>query len=336
MSSTSLTNPVIIGCGSWGTGLACLLSRNASTVTLLGRSESDIDAINHRHLNPRYLPGISLPENICATADEQITETADVLLFVVPTSATRDTAARLSSLNIPESTVLVSCAKGIEFESGKRMTEVIADSFPNNPVAVISGPNHAEEIAQQLPAAATLGCAHTAIGEQLRDLFSTPRFRAYTNEDLAGVELGGALKNIFAIAAGVAAGMKLGDNAISALVTRSLAEMIRLGTAMGGNPETFTGLSGLGDLLTTCFSKHSRNHRVGLSLAAGKTLAEAVEELGMVAEGVPNTRSIHEAARRKSVRTPIIDVVYAMLYEDIPPRVALDRLYDQAPRDEHR
>ena len=327
-------NPLVIGCGSWGTGLAQLLAQKTGKVTMLGRGDL-IDHINETHINSRYLPGVTLSEKITATLDPVVAEEADVILFVVPTSAIRETAESLSRLSIPKTTPLISCAKGIERESGKRMSEVIADSFPDNPVAVISGPNHAEEIGRHLPAAATIGCADQAVGEGLRDLFSNDRFRAYTNEDIAGVELGGALKNIFAIAAGVATGLKLGDNAIAALVTRSLAEMTRLGVALGGNVSTFSGLSGLGDLVTTCFSLQSRNHRVGLALADGKTLAEAVDSLGMVAEGVKNTQSIYEAARKAGARTPIIDVVYAMLYEDVPPAEALNRLFGQAPRDEH-
>ncbi|MDA7683997.1 NAD(P)-dependent glycerol-3-phosphate dehydrogenase [Akkermansiaceae bacterium] len=327
-------NPLVIGCGSWGTGLAQLLAQKTKKVTMLGRGEI-VDRINESHINSRYLPGVLLSDRICATLDPKAVEDADVILFVVPTSAIRETSKELLKFSVPSSTPLISCAKGIERESGKRMSEVISDSFPDNPVAVLSGPNHAEEIARQLPAAATIGCADQAVGEALQDLFSNERFRAYTNNDIAGVELGGALKNVFAIAAGVATGLKLGDNAIAALVTRSLAEMTRLGVALGGNVATFSGLSGLGDLVTTCFSTHSRNHRVGLALADGKTLAQAVDDLGMVAEGVKNTQSIYEAARKAGARTPIIDVVYAMLYEDVPPAEGLNRLFGQAPRVEH-
>lgn len=332
--SISLKKPLVIGCGSWGTALAQHLAQKTEKVTLLGRGDL-IECINETHTNSRYLSEVSLSEKITATRDFQIAEEADVILFVVPTSAIRQTSEALAKFSIPPSTVLISCAKGIERESGKRMSEVISDSFPNNPIAVLSGPNHAEEIAIHLPAAATIGCVDPQVGEALRNLFSSERFRAYTNEDIAGVELGGALKNIFAISAGVATGLKLGDNAIAALLTRSLAEMTRLGVALGGNVATFSGLSGLGDLVTTCFSSLSRNHRVGLALADGKTLAAAVDQLGMVAEGVKNTQSIYEAARKAGVRTPIIDVVYGMLYEDVPPPIALDRLFGQAPRDEH-
>jgi len=326
--------PLVIGCGSWGTGLAQLLAQKVEQVTMLGRGPV-VAEINERRGNSRYLSGVTLSDRITATSDPAAAVDADVILFVVPTSAIRETAELIATLSLSSTIPLISCAKGIERESGKRMSQVIADSSPDNPVAVLSGPNHAEEIAHQLPAAATIACADHDVGEGLRALFSNDRFRAYTNEDIAGVELGGALKNIFAIAAGVATGLKLGDNAIAALVTRSLAEMTRLGVALGGNVETFSGLSGLGDLITTCFSPHSRNHRIGLALAEGKTVAQAVADLGMVAEGVKNTQSIYEAARKAEVRTPIIDVVYGMLYQDVPPAEALERLFGQAPRNEH-
>jgi len=328
-------NPVVLGCGSWGTGLATLIAKQTPEVTLIGRNPETLAAINKTNQNPTYLPGVTLPKNIKASEDFSFCENADLILFVIPTSATRKTAEKLAQFNVPKDAVLLSCSKGIERETSKRMSEIIAEVFPENPIAVISGPNHAEEISKQLPAAATIACADAHTGERLQELFSAERFRVYTVKDVAGVELGGALKNIFAIAAGVATGLKLGDNAIAALATRSLAEMIRLGTALGGKPETFSGLSGVGDLITTCFSKHSRNHRIGLALGQGKNLKQAVEEIEMVAEGVPNTLSIHQAAKRIGVRTPIIDAVYGVLYEDIPPTDALSRLFELSPRGEH-
>ncbi len=326
--------PVVIGAGSWGTALAIFLARKCPQVHLLGRDLQTIEEINKQHRNQRYLPSITLPENLIATKEQEIVKNADLLLFVVPTSATRATCTKLAELGVPESAVLLSCSKGIELESSKRMSQVIADSFPRNPITVLSGPNHAEEIAQGLPAAVTIGCRDLKVGEALQEIFSNDRFRSYTNQDIAGVELGGAIKNVYAIAAGVAMGLRLGDNAISALVTRALAEMTRLGTDLGGRSETFAGLSGLGDLIATCFSEHSRNHKVGLALGQGKTLQQVVDDLGMVAEGVPNTRSIYEAARRVNARTPILDVVYAVLYQNIPPAAALDRLFRRTPRKE--
>lgn len=326
--------PVVIGSGSWGTALAVFLAQKCPKVHLVGRNRELAETINRTHCNSRYLPKALLPGNLIATTDESLVSRADLVLFVVPTSATRETAEKLAAFSIPESAVLLSCSKGIELSTSKRMSQIIADSFPANPIAVLSGPNHAEEIAQGLPAAATIGCPDETAAAALQDIFSNDRFRSYTNHDLAGIELGGAIKNVFAIAAGVTMGLRLGDNAISALVTRALAEMTRLGTDLGGEPETFAGLSGLGDLIATCFSVHSRNHKVGLALGEGKSLEEAVNELGMVAEGVPNTRSIYEAARRVGARTPILDVVYAVLYENVPPAEALDRLFCRPPRRE--
>ena len=334
MASSPFTNPTILGSGSWGTALASLLATNSGQITLLGREKDTITEINRKHQNSRYLPGIPLPVNITATTDPAVCRNADLILFVVPTSATRSLAESLTKTGISKETILLSCAKGIERETDKRMSEIIAESFPENPIAVLSGPNHAEEIARGLPAAASLASSCPETSRRLQDLFTTTRFRAYTSDDLPGVELGGAIKNIFAIAAGVTKGLNLGDNAISALVTRGLAEMIRLGTALGGKPETFTGLSGVGDLITTCYSEHSRNHRVGLALAQGSTLQEAVDSLGMIAEGVPNTRSIYEASRRLNCRTPLIDTVYSVLYENIPAPQALNALFARSPREE--
>jgi glycerol-3-phosphate dehydrogenase (NAD(P)+) len=214
------------------------------------------------------------------------------------------------------------------------MSVILREVFPDNPIAVFSGPNHAEEIAKDLATCAVIGCEDEALAEQLQQLFTAPHFRSYTSDDLAGIELGGAIKNVYAIAAGIALGLGLGDNAIAALVTRALAEMTRLGTRLGGRVETFAGLSGVGDLIVTCYSEHSRNHRVGKQLGEGRTLEEAVESLGMVAEGVPNTLSIHEAARSIGVRTPIIDAVHAILYRGMPAAKALTELLSRDPRPE--
>jgi glycerol-3-phosphate dehydrogenase (NAD(P)+) len=215
------------------------------------------------------------------------------------------------------------------------MSEILTGQLPRNPVAVLSGPNHAEEIAACLATCAVIGTRDETLARRLQELFTTPHFRSYTSDDLAGIELGGAIKNVYAIAAGIAAGLGLGDNAIAALVTRALAEMTRLGTRLGGRVETFAGLSGVGDLIATCFSRHSRNHRVGLALGAGKTLEEATSSLGMVAEGVPNTLSIHETAQRVGVRTPIIDAVHAILYRGMPAARALHELLNRDPRPEN-
>ncbi|MEY3394785.1 MAG: hypothetical protein RL346_1021 [Verrucomicrobiota bacterium] len=325
----------ILGSGSFGTAIATLLASELDSVLLLGRDQETVTAINQQHRNPRYLSGVVLPPQIRAT-----TETGDVvgyplMVFAVPTSATRQCAEELRRCGLPDSTVLLSCAKGIEKTSGDRMSEILRSVFPNHPIAVLSGPNHAEEIATGQATCAVIGSEDGEVARALQKLFSRPYFRPYTSSDVAGIELGGAIKNVYAIAAGMSHGIGLGDNAVAALVTRALAEMTRLGTALGGQPETFAGLSGVGDLIVTCFSEHSRNHRVGIALGQGKTLAEATEVLGMVAEGVPNACSIHEAARKANVRTPIIDAVYSILYQGKPVAIAMNELLTRDTRMEN-
>jgi len=215
------------------------------------------------------------------------------------------------------------------------MSQILADVFPANPVGILTGPNHAEEIAKDLVTCAVVASENEELAIALQDLFTLPHFRVYTTHDVAGIELGGAVKNVYALAAGMAHGLGLGDNAVAALVTRALAEMTRLGVALGGEKETFSGLSGVGDLIVTCFSEHSRNHRVGLALGSGKNLKEAVDSLGMVAEGVPNTLSIYEAARKVGVRAPILDAVYSVLYQDKPASIAMRELLSRDPRPEN-
>jgi glycerol-3-phosphate dehydrogenase (NAD(P)+) len=214
------------------------------------------------------------------------------------------------------------------------MSEILSESFPENPVAVLSGPSHAEEVARQMPTAVVLGCRDTAAGQRLQQAFSGPFFRAYTSADVAGIELGGALKNVFAIAAGVGDGLGLGDNSKAALVTRSLAELVRLGTALGGQRETFYGLSGLGDLMVTCFSRHSRNRAVGERLGKGESLQSIISSMSMVAEGVPTTYSAFECARRFGVDTPVIDQMRALLDGATHAREALVALLSRDPKSE--
>lgn len=324
----------IIGSGSWGTALGVLLCGNAQRVVLWGREGQVIDTINSRHENPDYLPGVTLPESLTATTRLEDLSESDAVFVVVPSRAVRDVAARVAAVPLAPTAPLVSCMKGIENGTGLRMSELLAEAMPGRPVAVLSGPNHAEEIARCQPAAAVIGCGDAAIGRRLQELVTLPWFRAYTSEDLIGIEWGAAVKNVFAIASGLAGGLGLGDNARAALVTRGLAEMIRLGTAMGGRPETFQGLSGVGDLVVTCYSEHSRNNRVGQALGRGQSLDEVLSGMTMVAEGVPNTESIYHAARRTGVRTPIIDTVYAVLYQGLPPRDGLRALFARDPRPE--
>lgn len=326
----SSQSAVVFGSGSWGTALAMVLAEHFSNVTLIGRNTEQCVEINALHTNGNYLPRIALPKNIAASVDYNDAKSAALILFVLPTSATRQAATELAAVGIPASTPIVSCSKGIERGSGIRMSQIISELLPHNPVAVHSGPTHAEEVSARLASAAVVGATDPQLAEALQAVFTTSYFRTYTSDDVAGIELGGALKNVFAIAAGIISGIGLGDNAIAALVTRGLAEMTRLGIALGGRPETFAGLSGIGDLMVTCYSPHSRNNRVGKALGSGETLEEITDRLGMVAEGVPNTLSIYEAARKHYIETPIIDAVYQILYEN---KSAKDALVELLTRD---
>lgn len=335
MNASGYNSAAVIGSGSFGTAMAKLLAPKLEQIVMIGRDQALADTINQNHRNPEYLSGVTLEENVIASTNLHDALAHPLIIFAIPTSATRGMAIALAGANLPIHATLLSCAKGIEMKTGDRMSQVLLDQFPNNPIAVLSGPNHAEEIATAMATCAVIGSVDHDLAVSLQELFTLPHFRSYTSDDLAGIEFGGAVKNVYAIAAGMAHGLGLGDNAVAALVTRALAEMTRLGTALGGRLETFAGLSGVGDLIVTCFSPLSRNHRVGLALGTGKTLEEAVASLNMVAEGVLNTRSIHETAHRVGVRTPIIDAVFSILYEGKSAPLAMRELLARDPRPEN-
>jgi len=303
-------------------------------VCLVSRSTEVADSINQRGVNSKYLRDLKLPSNVCSTTELSKACEADILVLAIPTSAIRETSRSLSAQGLPAHIPIVTVSKGIERGSGLRMTEIIGEELPHNTVAVLSGPNHAEEVARQLPTCTVIGCEDIETATMLQALFKSPSFRSYTSSDLIGIEWGGAMKNVFAIAAGIAKGLNLGDNAISALVTRGLAEMTRVGETLGADPQTFAGLSGLGDLVTTCYSPHSRNHQVGLALARGLTVQQAEQLLGMVAEGVKNTQSIYEKAQELSLDTPLIQAVYSIIYENLEPQQVIQDLFLREPKSE--
>jgi glycerol-3-phosphate dehydrogenase (NAD(P)+) len=322
----SFQNVGIVGAGSWGTALAMPLLANHLPVTIWGHDAEHIARVAAARENTAYLPDVALPAELRLTHELDDLRGCDLVLLVTPSKAIREVASRLSTVGLSEETALLSCTKGVERGSGLRMSQIIAECFPRNPVGVLSGPSHAEEVARRMPTALVLGCSDTPLAKRLQRAFATPFFRAYTSDDVAGIELGGALKNIFALAAGVSDGLGLGDNSKAALVTRALTELSRLGTALGGRRETFQGLSGIGDLMVTCFSKHSRNRAVGERLGRGERLADIVASMNMVAEGVPTTYSAHEVAQRHGIETPIVTQIRALLDGTISPRAAMANL----------
>ncbi len=322
----SLGTIAVLGLGSWGTALAALWERKGESVVLWGREPRAVQRIRDAGENSKYLPGVRLPDSIRLTSQIGDCASAAIIAFVTPSIALREVATRCKEIGARHDPILVSCTKGIEHGSGMRMSEILGGIFPDRTVAVLSGPNLASEVAKGLPTASVLGCAQTECATMLQSRLGSERFRIYTSDQVAGVELGGALKNVFAIAAGVSEGLRLGENAKAALVTRALAELVRLGTAMGGDARTFYGLSGAGDLVLTCFSGRSRNHDVGKRLGQGELLTQIRSSMQMVAEGIPTTRSAYECARKLNVDTPVIDQVYAMLYEGKAPTDALHEL----------
>jgi glycerol-3-phosphate dehydrogenase (NAD(P)+) len=315
----------ILGAGSWGTALAILWAKDGRDIILWGRNPARIAHLRDVR-QTEYLPDVRLPSSIRLTSDLNDCADASLVVFVTPSTAFRAIAQKFHQALRNKTAVLLSCTKGIEHGSGMRMSEILGDLFPDHPIAVLSGPNLAVEVSKNLPTATVLGCENGECAAELQKYLGSARFRIYTSDQVVGIELGGALKNVFALAAGVSDGLGLGDNAKAALVTRALAELLRLGKAMGGDAQTFYGLSGAGDLVATCFSQKSRNWQVGNRLGRGEPLAQITTSMQMIAEGIPTTRSAYECARKLHVDTPIIDQVYTMVYEGKKPAQALEEL----------
>ncbi len=325
----------IIGAGSWGSALAVLLAKVGHKIILWGHNPSHIENLQKSREAAPYLPGIFLPENVHSTTDLAKAAEAEIIFFVVPSKFVREVATSLRELIKPDSyPIIVSCTKGIEYASGKLMSEVIAEIIPTATLAVLSGPNLAGDIARGLPAAGVLGCTDETRLSCLQTIFYNTSYRAYTSDDLRGIQLGGALKNIFAIATGVSDGLGMGENARAGLVTRALAEMTRLGVAMGGAHKTFFGLSGIGDLMATCTSRQSRNYQAGLQLCLGKSPVEIQNTMTMIAEGFFTARSAQQCARHLHIETPIIDEVVAVLDHGKTAMAAMKELLGRRLRSE--
>ena len=330
VADTGAANRVaVIGAGSWGTALAMVAARNRIDVTLWAREQEVVVEINRTRRNPFYLSGFELPENIRATTDvEDAIAGADFALLVVPSHAMREMATRLRP-HLRSEMVLVNAAKGVENNTLMRMEEVVADVFRESfapPYVALSGPSFALEVAKGDPTAIVAASRNRESSEMVQRSLSSASFRVYTNTDVAGVEFGGAVKNVVAIAAGVVRGLGFGTNAVAAIITRGLAEMTRLALAQGARAETMAGLAGLGDLVLTCTGELSRNRHVGIELGRGRKLAEILGEMREVAEGVKTTSSIHELGTRLGLEMPITASIYALLYQDKPASEAANEL----------
>ncbi|MBU6182161.1 MAG: NAD(P)-dependent glycerol-3-phosphate dehydrogenase [Verrucomicrobia bacterium] len=325
----------VIGGGSWGTALAVLLAEHGVPVDVWAHSPEVAEGMNGKRSNEVYLPGIGLPANVRATSEMGGLRGASLFVVAVPSKSMRGVAGQLAALDLANGVPVVSCTKGIEFDSGKLMGQVLGECLPQCRMAVLSGPNLAQEVARRIPAASVVGSAHVDLLEPLQRVFSVKGFRAYTSDDVTGIQLGGALKNIYAIAAGVSDGFGMGDNAKAALVTRSLAEMTRLGVALGGRKETFFGLSGMGDLMVTCFSGKSRNRAFGERVGRGEKVPDIVASVRTVAEGVPTVRSACQCAGRFGIDAPITAEVFSVVHEGKPPMESLSTLLGRPPKPEN-
>jgi len=316
----------VLGAGSFGTSLANVLADKGYGVSLHARRKELVQEINERHTSSHYLPGVTLLPNIRATDDlEQAVSGASHILIVTPSSAFRETVRKLSP-HLQPGTLVAHATKGFDLDTKQRMTEVMEDELANHDptlFAVISGPSHAEEVSRKIPTTLVAASRRRTTAESFQDLLMTPYFRVYTNPDVVGTELGGALKNIIALGAGISDGLGFGDNAKAALMTRGLTEISRLGVVLGAAQLTFGGLAGVGDLIVTCTSKHSRNWRAGHALGQGKSLDEVLEQMGMVVEGVRATKAAHEIAQARGVDMPITAVLYQVLFEGKPGKEAV-------------
>lgn len=323
----------VIGDGGWGTALAMVLGRNGHDVTVWGPFPEQLEQIKADGENTTYLPGVPVPASIRWTSDHaEAVKGCGLVVLVVPSRFYRPVVEAFKPF-IPDNALIVSATKGLDEETHERMSEV-AEHVLDRPVAVLSGPSHAEEVARGIPCAVAIAARDHAIAEQIQQLFNNDMFRVYTLDDVVGVELGGALKNVIAIAAGISDGMGFGDNAKAALMTRGMAEITRLGVALGAQPETFSGLSGIGDLMVTCMSRHSRNRGVGERLGKGETLEDIMAGMKMVAEGVWNCRAAKVLADELGVPVPITEQVDAVVHDGKDPRQAVMDLMSRAPRPE--
>lgn len=323
-----------LGGGSFGTALGIMLAKKGLEVNIWDRKIEVIEDINNKRENFKYLPKITIPYNVKAFLNmEEAVRDCDAIVLAVPSHVVRTISRQVSSF-ITDKQIVVSIAKGIEEDSLKRLSEVIEEEIPQSPVVILSGPSHAEEVALDIPTVVVVTSKDMTSAEKVQDLFMTNKFRVYTNDDLIGVEIGGAVKNIIALAAGVSDGIGYGDNTKAALMTRGMSEIIRIGTKLGGKSETFSGLTGIGDLIVTCTSMHSRNRRAGILIGQGVPLNEAIAQIGMVVEGIKACSAFYKLKEKLNVSMPITDALHMVIFEDKDPKYAVYELMSRDKKNE--
>jgi glycerol-3-phosphate dehydrogenase (NAD(P)+) len=329
-----MSKVAFLGGGSFGTALGILIAKKNHEVAIWDRKISVVNAININRTNEKYLKSVSIPRNVTAYIDvEPVLENAEFVVLSVPSQVIR-TICRTISSYIKPSQIVVSIAKGIEEGSLKRISEIIKEELPNNPIVILSGPSHAEEVSVEIPTTVVVTSEDMTYAEKVQDIFMTSNFRVYTNDDIIGVEIGGAVKNIIALAAGISDGIGYGDNAKAALITRGMSEIMRIGTKLGGKRETFSGLTGMGDLIVTCTSMHSRNRKAGILIGKGMSTEAALNEVGMVVEGVTACKAFYELKEREDISMPITDILYKVLFQTKEPKVAVAELMSRDKKDE--
>ncbi len=331
-----MANVGVLGAGSWGTALSVLLSDNGHQVTVWSIDENEVQMLNEKREHELKLPGVKLPDDMVITGDlESAVKEKDFLVLAVPSPFTRSTARKMAPY-VADGQIIVDVAKGIEEATLMTLSRQIEQEIPQADVAVLSGPSHAEEVGRRLPTTCVVGAKTKKTAEYLQSMFISPVFRVYTSPDILGIELGGSLKNVIALAAGIADGLGYGDNTKAALITRGIAEIARLGVKMGGKIETFTGLTGIGDLIVTCASVHSRNRKAGYLIGKGMSMQEAMDEVKMVVEGVYSAKAAAKLAEKYDVPMPIVNEVNAVLFEGKSPAEAVNDLMQRESCSENR
>ncbi|WP_250278695.1 NAD(P)H-dependent glycerol-3-phosphate dehydrogenase [[Clostridium] colinum] len=323
----------VVGAGSWGTALAYLLDKNGHNVTIWGFNKDEVEALNNDRENKKFLPGVKLSDNLKVTNIDEDLKDMEMIILAVPSKAVREISERFKN-TFNDGRIIVNVAKGLEEGTLFRLSQVIQEVIPNSKVAVLSGPSHAEEVGKDMATACVASAYDIEVAKKVQDVFMSVTFRVYTNMDIIGVELGGALKNLIALAAGASDGCGFGDNTKSALMTRGMTEIARLGMAMGAKRETFSGLTGIGDLIVTCTSMHSRNRRAGMLLGQGKTLEETLDEIKMVVEGVNTAKAAYDLSKKYNVDMPITTEINEVLYNNKNTRDAVITLMTRNKTDE--